>query len=271
MNDNSKGVIFDIKKYAIHDGPGIRTTVFFKGCPLSCLWCHNPESRYQPGEDGPGKILSDEDITYINRLPPGGNHSVTVDQVMKEIMKDEVFYSQSGGGATFSGGEPMAQIDFLVALLAQCRIRGVHTVVDTCGFAPREDFDRVFDLVDLFLFDLKIMDDDRHVEYTGVSNKTILSNLSALASRGEKVIVRIPLVPEITDSNDNMEAIVEYLDSIENVRRLSLLPYNKLGEDKARRFHLTGRRVALETQDRERLAGQKDWLETRGYEVKIGG
>jgi len=190
---------------------------------------------------------------------------------MSEVLKDEIFYDQSGGGATFSGGEPMMQTDFLAALLERCRQRGISTVVDTCGYAPDGDFDRVYDLVDLFLFDLKLMDETLHVEYTGVSNNLILANLTSLAMRGQKVVVRIPMIPEITDTRQNLDAVAVFLRPLRNVRRISLLPYNKLGEDKAKRFKLGDRGLRLETQSPDEMHRRAAWLASHGYEVKIGG
>lgn len=248
------GFIFDIKKYAIHDGPGIRTTVFLKGCPMDCWWCHNPEGR----EDVTGKLAQK-------------NRTVSVDELLREIVKDRIFYDQSGGGVTFSGGEPLAQPAFLTALLEACRAQGIHTVVDTCGYAPTEDFERISDLTDLFLFDLKIMDDNSHIKYTGVSNEPVLQNLNLLVQKGSKVQLRIPLIPGITDLPENLDAIIAFTDRLHSVNHVSLLPYNRFGEDKRGRFNLSNRLGNLPPQTKDQLDGAAARFISSGYEVKIGG
>lgn len=268
---NLIGTVFEIRRFAIHDGPGIRTTVFLKGCPLDCRWCHNPEGRL-PG------VERLEIRTRNNRRRASGESGqavigceMSVAAVMDEVMRDEVFYVQSGGGVTFSGGEPMVQKEFLKALLQASRERRLHTAVDTCGYAPTADFKEVYELVDLFLFDLKLMDTEMHREYTGVSNDTILSNLALLAGRGNKVIVRIPLVPEITDTPENLEAVASFLAPLRSLRRISLLPYNKLGEDKTDRYHLPRRRLNLTPQTAEVMERKAAMLRSLGYDVHVGG
>lgn len=248
------GAIFDIKKYAIHDGPGIRTTIFLKGCPMDCWWCHNPEAR----ECDEGRLAEK-------------TNTVTVFQVMKEIEKDRIFYDQSGGGVTFSGGEPLAQPAFLTALLEACRYAGISTAVDTCGYAPAEDFERVLKLVDLFLYDLKMIDNVEHMKYTGVSNDLVLQNLRLLVEKGSKVQLRIPLIPGITDTTENLEAILAFLSEVPGVRQVSLLPYNRFGEDKRRRFELKDRLGNLKTQTKAEIEQAAARFADRGYEVKIGG
>lgn len=195
----------------------------------------------------------------------------TVASVKAEVMKDEIFYDQSGGGVTCSGGEPMAQIGFLEALLRTGKEVGLHTAVDTCGYAPWGDFERIAPLADLFLFDLKLMDNDEHLKYTGVPNDLILSNLTALAARGNNVIVRVPLVPGITDTANNLEAIAAFLKPLPSLQRISLLPYNKLGEDKIDRYQLSRRRLALEPQSAADLEERAAKLRADGFIVKIGG
>ena len=265
------GTIFDIKKFAIHDGPGIRTTVFFKGCPLDCWWCHNPE----------GRKLETETLS----VKPGGNTSdsgnaaktevigrdVSVEAVMDEILKDVIFYDQSGGGVTFSGGEPMMQPEFLYMLLQACKENGLNTAVDTSGYAPWVDFEKIYDLVDLFLYDLKLMDDEAHNEYTGVSNELILDNLLRLSSMGNKIEPRIPLIPGITDTEENLEAIARFLTPQKNIRHVVLLPYNRLGEDKFRKFDLTYKAGQLSVQTGDELEDKAEIFRSHGYEVRLGG
>ncbi len=265
------GTIFDLKRFAIHDGPGIRTTVFLKGCPLACWWCHNPEGRCPTSDCGQPAPPDEDGATNTSKSETTIGRTVTTEAIMDEIMKDEVFYDQSGGGVTFSGGEPMMQLEFLTSLLQECRRRAIHTAVDTSGYVSPEDFDQIYDLVDLFLFDLKLMDEDRHIQYTGVSNRLIQDNLIALVSRGEKVIIRIPMIPDITNTRENLEAVAAFLKPLNNVRRISLLPYNQLGEDKIVRYQLPGPRHRWQPPTAEDMSAKRKWLESLGYEVKIGG
>jgi len=248
------GTIFDIKKYAIHDGPGIRTTVFLKGCPMDCWWCHNPEAR----NDGIGQLAEK-------------TRTVSDFQLIEEIEKDRIFYDQSGGGVTFSGGEPMAQPGFLTALLKACRNRGIHTAVDTCGFAPAEDFDRVRRLADLFLYDLKMMNSEEHVKYTGVPNDLVRQNLKMLTQKGARVQLRIPLIPGITDTDRNLDAVLAFIKQLPGLSQISILPYNRFGEDKRRRFEIKDRLGKLKVQTRAEVEAAAARFIAGGYEVKIGG
>lgn len=265
------GTIFDLRRFCIHDGPGIRTTVFFKGCPLDCWWCHNPESR-SPSIEAfpPGR--TDSIMTNSHRLSETTfGRVVTVSEIVREVMRDEPFYDQSRGGVTFSGGEPMAQIDFLDDLLEACKAAGLHCTIDTCGHASLVDFERVCNRTDLFLFDLKLIDPKTHRNYTGVSNEIILANLTALARLGNNIEVRLPLIPEITDTTENLEAVADFLRPFGSIQRISLLPYNKLGEDKVRRLYLPRRKLELETQSSETLERQALIFRKCGFEVRIGG
>lgn len=270
------GTIFDLKKFAIHDGPGIRTTVFFKGCPLECAWCHNPEgvrafpetltlrSGTDSGNDSGSIPAKKEEV--VGRM-------VTVEEVMDEIEKDVIFYEQSGGGATFSGGEPLLQEDFLSALLEECRERRIHTAVDTCGFAPWETIEKIAGLTDLFLYDLKIIDENAHEKYAGEINDLILENLKKLSAVFKNIIIRVPLIPGITDTDSNLEQVAGFLEPLEQIREVDLLPYNKLSEDKFRRIQKTprGGMGQLPTQTEEDLIKKANLFRSRGYEVKIGG
>jgi pyruvate formate lyase activating enzyme len=259
------GTVFDIRRYSIHDGPGIRTAVFFKGCPLECHWCHNPEGRsYQPELifrparcilcDDCLKVCPHEavsrtgDAILIDRTRCKVNGEcaavcnaealqvvgrvMTVQQVLVELERDNVFYDQSGGGITFSGGEPLAQPGFLLELLIACRTRSLHTAVDTTGFTSWKILDGIRQNVDLFLYDLKLMDDARHRRWTGVSNTTILANLRRLSEIGHKIIVRIPIIPGINDDEENLRQTGSFLSTLPNVPAVELLPYHNIAEGK---------------------------------------
>ena len=207
----NSGYIFDIKKYSVNDGPGIRTTIFFKGCPLNCWWCHNPESQNSESEEI-DNCLFRWNLSYDQSKRSKIGSQVIVDEVMKEIEKDIPFYEESNGGATFSGGEPMLQIDFLQSLLAECKRKDIHTAIDTTGYAPLSDFEKIYDYTDIFLYDLKLMDDKIHFEYCGVSNKLIHENLISLSSRGNKIILRLPIIPTITDTEENINQTISNLN-----------------------------------------------------------
>lgn len=268
MTTQLTGDIFDIKRFAIHDGPGIRTTVFFRGCPLICWWCHNPEARVDCGRD-----------TYMKRsidmsLPVSENvigPEVELTTLMTEIAKDRVFYDQSGGGLTVSGGEPMMQIEFLESLLLACHERGISTTVDTSGYGPWAGFERIRELVDLFMVDLKLIDDDQHKKYTGVSNKMILENFVNLLKAGSAVWARCPMIPGITDTEENINSIISFLVKHLDVEMISILAYNPLGEDKFDRLGIDYAPGALRTQSPEEMKAIASRFEDAGLNVRIGG
>lgn len=264
------GSIFDIKKFAIHDGPGIRTTVFLRGCPLDCWWCHNPESRGRENADGLLQSDGNSGDRYQTRDRVRG-WSISVEELLEELLKDCIFYDESGGGVTFSGGEPLLQVDFLEAVLRQCRHHGLHTAVDTSGYAEWSVFERLYDLVDLFLYDIKLIDEQAHMKYTGVSNELILSNLEKLCRLGDKVTVRIPLIPEITDTDRNLEDTATFLSQLQNVRGVCLLPYNKFDREKLQRYNLGVPRFDLTERTSEEVRRAGRVLEGHGYRVSIGG
>jgi pyruvate formate lyase activating enzyme len=265
-----KGYIFDIKKYSIHDGPGIRTTVFFKGCPLNCWWCHNPESRKMEPEEFPGCTFR----RNLPGIPPGKNvmgTEILTSQVIAEIEKDSLFYEESKGGATFSGGEPMLQIKFLHSILYECRKRGINTAVDTTGYLPAEYFDRIYDLTDLFLYDLKIINEKDHIKYSGVSNKRIHDNLKNLTGRGKKIVIRIPIIPSITDTTGNIDGILSFISELKNIDTVDLLPYHKTANAKYEKMKIENKLPGLEPPGGEEMNRIKEIFSSRGYTVKIGG
>ena len=263
------GLIFDIRRFCLHDGPGIRTTVFFKGCPLDCCWCHNPEARapypetftLNPQSNSGNRRQHQRQVGYVT----------DVETIVRELIRDFLFYEQSGGGVSFSGGEPTSQPEFLEALLQRCKELGLHTAVDTCGHAPFEVFRRINSLTDLFLFDLKLMDNHKHREFTGATNELILDNLRKLSEMSREIWIRVPLVPGITDTEENLDAIAEFLCTMTAIRRISLLPYNKLGEDKIDRFQLARRNLNQMPQSRELVRKKSERFAALGLEVMIGG
>lgn len=265
------GTIFEIRRFAIHDGPGIRTTVFFKGCPLDCWWCHNPEGRCPEVETFTVNAGTNKPRRAGRASQARIGYQASTEIVIAEARRDVIFYDQSGGGVTFSGGEPLFQIEFLQSLLKASKEIGLHTACDTCGYAPAGDFERIYDLVDLFLFDVKLIDDGEHQKYTGVSNELILHNLTVLASKGDKVVIRIPLVPGITDTTENLEGIAAFIEPLKSIRAINLLPYNKLGEDKVDRYQLPRRQLHLTPQSAVEIQQKAALFESRGYEVRIGG
>ena len=301
-----EGLIFDIKKYAIHDGPGIRTTVFLKGCPLSCPWCHNPE-----GISSKPHLVYRKDLCIgcgecLNACPNGaivnkGNEGFvtipslckgcgtcaevcpaeareiigrkeTVQQVLEEIEKDVPFYDTSGGGVTFSGGEPLMQPGFLVPLLEACGERGIHRAVDTSGYADPATLMAVAERTDLFLFDIKLMDPDRHRALTGVSNERILSNLFNLAGTGAKLAVRIPLIPGINDDEENLERTATFLKGLPNgISSIHILPYHETGLSKYKKLGRDYRFRAIGPPSDNHIATVVKRFSDMGLEVKIGG
>ena len=275
------GRIFEIQRFSIHDGPGIRTTVFLKGCPLRCLWCHNPEgmapekalsfvpekcigcgycfracergahkTAAEPGADGAasgGKHTLDREVCvvcgacteecYAKALELVGR-DVTVEEALDDVLRDRPFYETSGGGMTLSGGEPLMQIEFTEALLRAAKGAGLHCVVETCGFAGRDRFERILPHVDLFLYDIKEMDPARHQELTGVPNGLILANLRSLHDAGAAVLVRLPIIPGLNDRDGHFRALAGLARSLPNLLGFEVMPYHRLGTSKLNRFGL---------------------------------
>lgn len=300
-----KGIIFDIKRYAVHDGPGIRTTVFFKGCPLNCLWCHNPESiepfpelllnqtrcaidcRACISECPQGAISKTATTVYVDqeKCDLCGNcvdscmyealliagEKVSVRDVFAEVDKDLIFFDESNGGVTLSGGEPLLQMDFLDKLLDVFKSRDLHVTLDTSGYFPFENLERIWDRVDLFLYDLKLMDETDHEEYTGVSNAVILRNLRELVSAEKEVEIRIPLVCDVNDDETNIRETIRYLFDLESIRNVSLLPYHRGGCEKYLRLRRGERSKIFKPSSKDRIRQIKqDFLEA-GFNARVGG
>ena len=235
-----KAKIFEIKRFAVHDGDGIRTTVFFKGCPLRCVWCHNPEGLSPKTETafyehkcigcGECKRADFKASDCLGEARTEYGREVSVEELLPSLLEDRDFYENSGGGVTLSGGECLVQADFCANLLKSLKQNGIHTAVDTCGFVPWENLDKVLSYTDVFLYDLKAYDEDVHIKCTGKSNKIILENLRYLDSLGKKVEIRIPYVPDYNDTE--IEKIAEFLAPLENVTKIRVLAYHNYAGSK---------------------------------------
>jgi pyruvate formate lyase activating enzyme len=298
-------LIFDIKRYAINDGPGIRIVIFLKGCNLNCAWCHNPESisteterMYAPAkcilcgtcvEACPEKALTltpEGIITTTERCNMTGRCAevcptkaieisgkpMTVAEIMNEIEKERVFFDQSGGGVTFSGGEPLLQSRFLIELLDECGRRGILRAVDTAGLANTEILLEVAKRTDLFLYDLKMMDSEKHCEWTGVPNEKILENLKVLAETGMKIIVRIPLIGGVNDDVENIESTARFVASLSGEKKeVNLLPYHKIAQTKYQKLGRPEEFQLLEEPTKKAQARAVSIFQQHGLEVSIGG
>ncbi len=232
-----KGLIFNVNRYSIHDGPGIRVTFFMKGCPLSCWWCHNPEGiSANPQTIEVTEKVGEKEFT---RLKTAGEEYSVVD-ILEILERERIFISESKGGVTFSGGEPLLQADFLREALTACKTEGFHTAVDTCGYAEEERVRSIIPFTDLFLYDLKHPDNESHVKYTGVSNDLIINNLKVIMNSGKDVIIRIPIVPGINDDPESLEKFKNIIieNKTDKLKKISLLPYHKTGASKYRRFNI---------------------------------
>ncbi|MFX0086464.1 MAG: glycyl-radical enzyme activating protein [Candidatus Hodarchaeota archaeon] len=264
-----KGIIFDIKKYALHDGPGIRSTVFFKGCPLKCWWCHNPEGinpEPEPFLKNPGNFNS------LNSKDTIVGREVTVDDVIDKIRKDWIFYEQSNGGVTISGGEPLMQPKFLLSLLQKChQVLDSATTLDTSGYASWKTIESILEYVDLFLYDIKIFDDKNHKKYTGVSNNQIILNAEALDKQANNIIIRFPVIPGITDTSTNIEQICIWLQERSKIDEIHLLPYHEIAKVKYERLRLKYCLGDLKPPSDDHMKKIYDIFKSIGFKVKIGG
>ncbi len=296
-------MIFNLQRFSTHDGPGIRTTVFLKGCPLHCWWCHNPESQSPKPELllrenrcircgacievcephaiswQADRIVTDQAkcddcgacvTTCVAEAREMAGQEKTVAQVLAEVERDLAFYDESGGGVTFSGGEPLQQRAFLLELLRACKEKEIHTAVDTCGYATWHAFDSIRPYVDLFLYDLKLMDEARHERCTGVSNRLILENLRTLAGQGHKVVVRVPVIPGITDDDENICQIGAFVSTLP-VLRLDLLPYHNIAAGKYNRLHRDYALPEVQPPTAAQMEQIAETLRVLGLRVKIGG
>jgi pyruvate formate lyase activating enzyme len=254
-----RGIVFDIKRFAINDGPGIRTSIFFKGCPLSCWWCHNPE--------GCKTGIQNLDFEFKGSNILGWE--TTAKQLLEEVEKDRAFFDESNGGVTFTGGEPMMQADFVAETAQLFKRNDLHLALDTTAYAKQEKFRRVVDKMDLILFDLKHMNDEKHFEFTGVGNQLIMRNLEYLIEEGKEILIRYPMMPGLNDDKKNLDEMLNYLKSKKSLNRIHLLPYHKIAAGKYKRLEMENKMKGIEEPNHKRVQEVKKYLETGGFEVVI--
>ena len=262
------GLVFDIRHFSVHDGPGLRVTVFLKGCPLSCAWCHNPESQSFEAETYIRTHRLDEKEFKVTEHV---GKPMSVKEVVEEVEKDISIFDESKGGVTFSGGEPLSQPEFLREMLQAFKAKEIHTAVDTSGFASQSVIESVIPLTDLFLYDLKLAKDDEHKKYTGVSNAIILKNLDLITQANKRVIVRIPLIQGITDTDGNLKLLREIIHQHPTIERVDILPFHNIAKSKYERF---GKQYTLgnaDAYDNQKAEVIKKYFEEVIKTVSIGG
>lgn len=300
-----KGFIYDLQRFAIHDGPGIRTLVYMKGCPLKCLWCSSPQTQHSKIEIMHNEInckkcgrcidvcpvhvitISDEDEIIFNRelctycgqcvescpnqaLKLIGYH-ITFEELFQEVNKDSPFYRRSNGGVTVGGGEPTMQLDFVKAFLKRCKQTYIHTAIETCGYVKWDNMEKLLKYVDLVYIDIKHMDPIVHKELTGVSNELILENTKKISAL-KPMIIRIPVIPGCNDSDDNITATARFaFDLGENLKRIDLLPYHKFGTQTYSRIGMEYKLKDVEPPSDDHLIRLKEIVESCGVKAQIGG
>ena len=297
-----KGEVFDVQRYSIHDGPGIRTTVFLKGCPLKCKWCANPESQNKYPEiffrsqicEGCGRcveicpqnaislvkdfidldrILCDRCMKCIEKCPTKAlsitGETRTTEEIVDIVMKDELFYNNSGGGLTISGGEPLLQPDFTLDLLKACKDKSIHTTLDTSGHARWEILESMVNYSDLILFDIKHLNSDQHIAGTGVGNELILQNLKKITEKGNRLWVRIPIIPGYNDSAKHIEDIAKFLSKMP-IEKVSMLAFHEWSKSKYKALGIYYPCKDLSPIEEEKIHPLKNIFESFGMEITIG-
>ena len=260
MTGERTGRIFNIQRFSIHDGPGIRTIVFLKGCYMRCAWCCNPESQRYELET----MLEGEREKAVGR-------DVTPSELLPELLADLPYYRRSGGGITLSGGEVLAQADFARDLLALCHENGLHTAIETAGSAPFREIEKLLPYLDLCLLDIKHTCTKKHKEYTGIANETILENARRLAESGVELIIRTPVIPTFNDTEDEIRAISRFAASLPGVREHHLLPYHRLGSDKYRGLGRAYSLMEITPPSDEKMEYLLSVAEQAGLKCQIGG
>ena len=304
--EDTKGTIFNIQHYAIHDGPGIRTIVFLKGCPLRCLWCQNPESQdsrpvvFFNAEMCTGcgmcveacpevaiQIIDGKSRTDRRRCMGNGKCAdvcpnearslmgryITAREVFEDVSADAIFYQNSDGGVTLSGGDPVAQPGFTVSILKLCREAGIHTAIETCGFSKWEVLKGILEYADLVLYDIKHMDSAKHKAYTGVPNELILENAKKIHEELKlPMLARVPIIPGHNDSPENMESTAQFIaNDLGGSAKVHLLPYHRLGESKHERMEEFDKSTSIEPPSEEHMEGLRKIFESVGLTVAVGG
>ncbi len=254
------GRIFDIQRFSIHDGPGIRTIIFLKGCRLRCRWCCNPESQEY-----------DIQTMFVNGKPKVIGRDVTVEEVMTEIKKDLPYYRRSQGGVTLSGGEALNQPDFAVELLRTCHDIGINTAMESTGFADFETIKRYLPYLDYYLMDIKHMDSRKHEEFTGKPNHIMLENAKKIAEAGTNLIIRVPVVPTFNHTKEEIKAIADYAATLPGVKELHLLPYHRLGIDKYEGLGRSYTMSHIEPLSNEYMEELLEAAKASGLHCQIGG
>ncbi|RJP60243.1 MAG: glycyl-radical enzyme activating protein [Ignavibacteriales bacterium] len=291
LQNHHTGLVSDIQRFSLHDGPGIRTTVFLKGCPLNCKWCHNPETQISKPQlsfstdkcmncfkcvevcpTGTHYIIDEQHKVNFSSCKLNGecvtvcpNDSLrivgkesSVNETLELVLRDKDYYKNSSGGLTISGGEPMNQFSFTRDLLQLAKLNGIHTVLETCGFAPKNRYLDILHLVDLFLYDYKETDPVKHKEFTGVDSKVIIDNLRALHDNGANIILRCPIIPSVNDRDDHFEGIAELVSQLPNLKSVELLAYHDIGRDKAEKVGRDNEYYHIENAT-EKM--KKEWLQ----------
>jgi len=293
---SKKGLIFNIQRFSLHDGPGIRTTIFFKGCPSSCLWCQNPEGLSSSKElfqsnakcigchtclencpegaisfDGPEPV-NDRSICKLcmscaDNCPTGALEAIgkemTIKEITNEVLKDRIIFEESGGGVTLSGGEPLQQLDFVIDLLKAMKELNINTAVETSGYVSIEALKKVSTWTDLFLYDLKLLNPEKCKEYTGISSKPVIDNFKYLAQNGSQLVVRMPLIPGINDHHDHLRLMADTLKE-NGINELELIPYHNIGAHKYRGLNMDYQLQELEPPSKNQMAAVREAFLSEG-------
>ncbi len=258
------GFIFDIKRYAVHDGPGIRTTVFFKGCPLRCRWCHNPESQERREESMPVKRkLGDNVFDDVQTV----GYEISSKKLVEQIERDFVFFDESGGGVTFSGGEPLMQPEFLLECLKGCKEKNIQTCVDTSGAVNTSLLNEIIAHTDIFLYDIKTADKAVFEEYVGHGFDIVIKNFQIIAEKAKRVIIRIPVIPGVNDDEKSVTQIMDLLDKNHTINEVSLLPFHRTGVDKYRRLGRIWKMGNLKNLQQSDIEPLKQRFQQHGYKL----